>query len=97
MQAEPWLDEEARPRLAAKAELRADTITGRPVLLHPEGVVQLNDTAHAIVALCDGTHSLRQILCSLADEFEVTPQDLSHDVAGCLQALLKKRLILFSS
>jgi hypothetical protein len=48
MMTQPMLDDEARPKLAAKAELRMDPISGEPILLYPEGMLRLNGTAHAI-------------------------------------------------
>jgi pyrroloquinoline quinone biosynthesis protein D len=42
------------PRLARKARLRPDPPSGRTLLLFPEHGLELNDSAAAILALCDG-------------------------------------------
>lgn len=89
--------DDLRPRLEAKADLRLDPITGKPVLLYPEGLLELNDSAHAIVSLCDGTRSLSDILDHLAGQFETTPDELRADVMECLQDLQKRQLIALVS
>ena len=37
--------------------LETDKVSNEPVLLYPEGILQLNETAHAIVERCDGRTS----------------------------------------
>ena len=44
----------ARPRLAKGVRLQIDSTTGKSVLLYPEGIVELNETAREIVARSDG-------------------------------------------
>ncbi|MDB6004426.1 MAG: pqqD [Prosthecobacter sp.] len=95
MMTQPTLGDDARPKLAAKAQLRIDPISGEPVLLYPEGMLRLNGTAHAIAMLCDGEHALEKILGSLAVEFEVSAEELRSDVVACLHDLQTKRLILY--
>lgn len=45
---------DSRPRLARKARLHTDRITGEILLLYPEHGLVLNPSAAAIVRLCDG-------------------------------------------
>ncbi|MCC7411520.1 MAG: pyrroloquinoline quinone biosynthesis peptide chaperone PqqD [Gammaproteobacteria bacterium] len=40
------------------------------VLLYPEGVVKLNETAAAILALCDGHRSAADIAATLSERYE---------------------------
>jgi coenzyme PQQ biosynthesis protein PqqD len=54
------------PRIAKKARLRWDKIESRYVLLFPERGLELNDTAAAILKLCDGAHSPAAIAESIA-------------------------------
>ena len=46
----------ARPRLAKGVRLQSDSVTGKRVLLFPEGIVELNETAqkffHAVTGKC---------------------------------------------
>ena len=60
----------ARPSLAKGVRLQIDSTTGKNVLLYPEGIVELNETAHEILSRCDG-RTLREIVCELAEEYEV--------------------------
>jgi pyrroloquinoline quinone biosynthesis protein D len=45
---------DSRPRLARKARLRTDRVTGETLLLYPEHGLILNASAAAILRLCDG-------------------------------------------
>ena len=45
---------ESRPRLARKARLRTDRLSGDTLLLYPEHGLVLNPSAAAILRLCDG-------------------------------------------
>jgi pyrroloquinoline quinone biosynthesis protein D len=48
------LSAESQPRLARKARLRTDRVTGETLLLYPEHGLILNASAAAILRLCDG-------------------------------------------
>lgn len=45
---------DSAPRLARKARLRTDRLTGETLLLYPEHGLVLNESAAAIMRLCDG-------------------------------------------
>lgn len=90
------LNGHSHPRLAAKADLRMDPVTGQPVLLYPEGLLQLNDSAHAILLLCDGSRSVSGIAMELAEQFECEPAELEADVQECLQGLHQRQLLVFT-
>jgi hypothetical protein len=65
---------ESRPRLARKARTRHDPLSGRTLLLYPEHGLVLNDSAAAIVALCDGRRVddiARDLAAPLADVVEL--------------------------
>lgn len=91
----PPIDLQSRPRLAANVRLQADTQSGEPVLLFPEGMLELNPTAHAIVAACDEAESVAQIIAALAEEYEADPAELRDDVCECLRELAERRFIEF--
>ena len=48
------------------------------VLLYPEGMVQLNQSAGEILNLCDGNSNIEKINKTLCEKFEV--EDLTKDV-----------------
>lgn len=49
------------PRLAAKARLKFDKVREKNLLLLPEKVVVLNETAATILTLCDGRQTVHTI------------------------------------
>ncbi len=81
------------PKLAPHVRRQVDRVTGGAMLLHPEGAVELSETADAIVQLCDGRRSPEEIVEALAKEFEAEPGDLRHDVTACLAQLTGRGLL----
>ena len=69
-----------RPRLSSRASVQMDKITGKPVLLYPEGALILNPTGHAILSLCNGQSTLGQITPELATRYGVSTQKISVQV-----------------
>jgi pyrroloquinoline quinone biosynthesis protein D len=63
---------ESRPALARKARLRYEQVRQTDLLLLPERVVKLNSTGAAILRLCDGQRSVRQIVQDLESQFGQT-------------------------
>jgi pyrroloquinoline quinone biosynthesis protein D len=83
-----------RPSLAKSVRLQIDSATGKNVLLYPEGVVELNETAHEILSRCDG-RTLREIINELAEEYEADSNALAADVRETLWNLQQRKLIEF--
>ena len=83
----------ARPKLSARARLQTDKLSGKPVLLYPEGVLMLNPTAHAIVSLCTGGATLEAIVSNLADRYHSSAPEISLQVTGFLKRLRAKNLL----
>lgn len=73
----------AVPRLATKAMLKHDNVRGVELLLLPERVVLLNKSGAAILGLCDGSRTVRQVVAQLEQDFEAA--DLTSDVMTFLQ------------
>ena len=73
-----------RPKLSSRARLQKDKVTGKPILLYPEGILILNPTAHAIATHCTGDETLGEIVAKLAAQYGASPEDLHPDVAACL-------------
>ena len=84
----------ARPSLAKGIRLQIDSTTNKNVLLYPEGIIELNETAHEILSRCDG-RTLGEIVCELAEEYEVDSNALSTDVRDALSDLQRRKLIEF--
>ena len=84
----------ARPSLATGVRLQIDPVTGEGVLLYPEGIIELNDTAHEILSRCDG-RTVHDIVSELAEEYEADPEGLAADVRNTLSDLQGRKLIEF--
>ncbi|HMH02643.1 MAG TPA: pyrroloquinoline quinone biosynthesis peptide chaperone PqqD [Candidatus Udaeobacter sp.] len=88
----PTIAGSAQPRLARGVRLQTDSQTGNNVLLFPEGVLELNETAQEIVTRCDG-RTVAEIVQALADEYDADPQMLGADVRETLADLQQRKLI----
>jgi pyrroloquinoline quinone biosynthesis protein D len=82
----------ARPTLARGVRLQIDSASGKSVLLYPEGIVELNDTAHEILCRCDG-RTLGDIVQALAEEYEADTAALAADVRETLTDLQQRKLV----
>ena len=89
------ITDDARPRLARGVRLQIDSATGKSVLLFPEGIVELNETAQEILARCDG-RSLSDIAFGLAEEYEADLATLAVDVREILADLQCRKLVEIS-
>ncbi len=81
-----------RPRLAAGVRMRMDPAAGRALLLFPEAALELNETAAAIIRLCDGRHPLAAIAGELAREFGADAK-IADEVADFVAAMRARRLV----
>src|SRR3712207_370426 len=88
---------DCRPRLAPRVRLQLDAVTGRAVLLYPEGILELNETAEEIVRRCDGVRTVAEIAGALAAEYEAPAEELAPDVLECLADLQRRQLITLAN
>jgi pyrroloquinoline quinone biosynthesis protein D len=84
------LSSDSVPRLWRLARLDYDPIRQRPVLLYPEGAVLLNDTGAAILELCNGSHTVGQIVTILTERYH---SDVSADVTEYLDRMAERELV----
>jgi pyrroloquinoline quinone biosynthesis protein D len=82
-----------RPRLAKRARLQIDALSGSPILLHQETVMVLNQTGYEILQLCDGTRTLREIFQDLENQYPAAKSVVSLEVLEYLEAISQKGLI----
>jgi pyrroloquinoline quinone biosynthesis protein D len=85
----------AQPRLAGGVRLEIDRTTGRGVLLFPEGILELNETAKEIITRCDG-RPLNEIVLGLAQEYDADLETLADDVRETLADLQRRKLVEFT-
>jgi pyrroloquinoline quinone biosynthesis protein D len=86
------ISDTAQPRLAKGVRLQIDLATGKSVLLFPEGIVELNETAHEILMRCDG-RTMNEIVRALAEEYDADSAALAGDVRETLADLQRRKLI----
>jgi len=88
----PTIAGSAQPRLTRGVRLQTDSKTGNSVLLFPEGLLELNETAQDIVSRCDG-RTVSEIIQALAEEYNVDLEMLGADVRETLADLQRRKLI----
>lgn len=71
-------DTNLRPRLRPMFRLQWEPTQNAYVLLYPEGMVKLNPSAGEILARCDGTRELDDVIDELEELFGAS--DLAVDV-----------------
>jgi len=79
-----------RPYLPAYMKLRHDAGRGRWILLAPERVLTPDQTAVAVLKLCDGKRTLEEIVEALAKEYSAPADVIRADVLDLLQGLADK-------
>jgi len=77
---------ESRPALARKARLRYEEVRQTDLLLLPERVVKLNPSGAAILRLCDGERTVREIVQELESRFGQA--NLENDVLEFLRGVV---------
>src|SRR5262249_55094131 len=82
------------PRLAPRARLHTDRLTGEPMLLFPESMLRLNPTAAATLGLCSGALSLKEIISALARRYRRPAEAIAAGVGERFQELTGRHLML---
>ncbi len=82
---------DARPRLNRLFRLQWEEAQQCHVLLYPEGMVKLNQSAGEILKRCDGTRDVGEIVADLERSFETT--GLKDDVAAFLDIAAKQKWV----
>jgi pyrroloquinoline quinone biosynthesis protein D len=88
----PTIAGSAQPTLTRGVRLQTDSKTGNSVLLFPEGVLELNETAQEILTRCNG-RTVSEIIQALAEEYNVDLEMLAADVRQTLADLQRRKLI----
>ena len=84
---------ETRPFLPTYLKLRHDAGRGRWVLLAPERILTPDDTAVAVLKLCDGKRTVEEITEALAKDYAAPVDVIRKDVLELLQGLADKGYI----
>jgi pyrroloquinoline quinone biosynthesis protein D len=78
------------PTIWRLARITFDPVRQQSVLLYPEGTVLLNPTAAAILELCDGDRSIRDIAAILEQRYQC---EVLADVTSCLEQLAEREFV----
>ena len=87
------VDRQTKPHLPTYLKLRNDPGRGRWVLLAPERVLTPDQTAVAVLKLCDGKRTVEDITEALAKDYAAPVDVIRKDVLELLQGLADKGYI----
>ena len=79
-----------RPRLARHVRLTFCRTRQRQILQLPETVVVLNSSGAVILGLCDGRHTVAEIVAELGARYQTVPDD---EVRQFLTRLVARRYV----
>ncbi|HEY2902208.1 MAG TPA: pyrroloquinoline quinone biosynthesis peptide chaperone PqqD [Polyangia bacterium] len=83
----------SRPRLAPRARLRLDRLTGQTVLLYPERGLVLNTIGQAVLELCAADHTVEDIVTVLNQRYTGDQARVRAEVLTFLQQLADRGLL----
>jgi pyrroloquinoline quinone biosynthesis protein D len=83
----------SQPRVGAGFRLQWEPAQGRHVLLYPEGMVELNQSAGEILKRCDGQRDLAAIVHDLEQAFNA--QGLDGDVRAFVEMAGQRRWLVW--
>lgn len=82
------------PRLSPKARLRWDEVGKQHMLVFPEAALMLNETAAAILKLCDGVRTVEQVIDTLTQQFVGADRQVIAEEVMALLTRLRTRGLL---
>ena len=80
------------PKLARLFRMQYEEAQQAYVLLYPEGMVKLNQSASEILKRCDGERDVQAIIADIEQAFNAT--GLEKDVTGFLEIALERGWIV---
>lgn len=83
----------SKPVLPRHIKLRHDAGRGRWIILAPERVYDPDDTAVAVLKLCDGKRSVGEVSATLAAEYQAPLDVVTTDIISMLQDLADKGVV----
>jgi pyrroloquinoline quinone biosynthesis protein D len=82
----------AKPKLARLFRMQWEEAQGAYVLLYPEGMVKLNQSAGEILKRCDGERDVQAIIDDIEQTFNAT--GLEKDVTGFIEIATERGWIV---
>jgi pyrroloquinoline quinone biosynthesis protein D len=87
------MDADKKPRLTKRTRLHTDPVSGQPVLMHQEAVLVLNESGYEILRLCDGTHTLSEIIQDMENKYPAAQSILAREVTEYIEVIGQKGLL----
>ena len=81
-----------KPKLARLFRMQWEAAQGAYVLLYPEGMVKLNQSAGEILKRCDGERDVQAIIDDIEQTFNAT--GLEKDVTGFIEIATERGWIV---
>ena len=81
------------PKFPRGVRLKHDEARQEWVLLAPERLIKCDPIAAAVLQLCDGKRSLRDIIAALAEQYQADPGVIGRDVLALLNGLKEKKMV----
>jgi coenzyme PQQ biosynthesis protein PqqD len=78
------------PRLRRGVRVGTDPLSDKPILLFPEGVLFLNETAADVIRHCDGSRSVAEVVQAIGEVYDDVAVE---DVMSLLRDLIAQRLL----
>lgn len=88
----PDIDTLAVPAITPGYRLQYEDAQAGWVLLYPEGMIKLNQSAAEILKRCDGKRTVEQVIAQLEQDFEQT--GLGNDINGFLAVAREQKWIV---
>ena len=82
------------PKFEKGVRVKHDKVRERYVVLGPEMLIELNQTGTAIMNEVDGQSTVTEIISRLATRFEVSPDEITQDVAEFCTSMVMRRVLL---
>jgi pyrroloquinoline quinone biosynthesis protein D len=89
----PMISGDTRPELPRHIKLRHDAGRERWIILAPERVFNPDETAVAVLKLCDGQRSVNEIAAILSKEYQAPIEEITNDITTMLQDLSDKGVV----
>ena len=88
------IQEDTRLALPKHVKMRHDAGRDRWIILAPERVFNPDETAVAVLRLCDGQRSVKDIAETLSAEYQAPIEVITNDIIAMLQDLSDKGVVV---
>ena len=87
------IQEDTRVVMPKHVKMRHDAGRDKWIILAPERVFNPDETAVAVLRLCDGQRSVNDIAMTLSQEYQAPLEEITNDIVAMLQDLSDKGVV----